>query len=260
MIKSINQRKPADLLRRKPILDSGASVSLFRSPTKSVSKSYQEGSSERVQLAANEAQAKSLGEGTLNVGNVLLNSCVHVERPSNTLFSGGYMCDAEQIVALTKTEVFVVDLNSNGINRDAIISIFHRSSRSRLYKTDMLPAVKLVSSLVKTVELWHRHLVHTGKAVIKKLHHFALNFVQPLGTLEPCHGCFIGKESKRPFKSHVLQANVCGEVIHSDVAGLLPKAAKGEKYSVRFGDQFSRYTRVACIRHKSNVASSFNAY
>lgn len=84
--------------------------------------------------------------------------------------------------------------------------------------------------------------------------------MQPLGTLEPCHACLIGKACKRPFKSHFLQTKFCGEIVHSDVAGPLPKAIEGQKYFVTFVDQFSRYTHVACIRHKSEVASSFRAY
>lgn len=175
---------------------------MFRLPTETVSKFYLKRSSEMVQLGGNEAQAKCPGESTLKDGDILPNNSIHVNKLSNRLFSTGHICGTGSIVAFTKTEAIVVDRSGIDINRDAVISLFHRNSRTRLYETFLLPAMISASSLVKTIEQWLHRLVHTSRIVIQKLHHSALNFVQPSGSLEPCHACLIGKVCERPFKPH----------------------------------------------------------
>jgi hypothetical protein len=59
------------------------------------------------------------------------------------------------------------------------------------------------------------------------------------------------------FKSTATKA---GDVIHSDVAGLLPRWDSGCRYTVPFVDDNSRYVSVLTIKRKSDVLGCFKIF
>lgn len=56
----------------KPIINSGASVTMFKNTRETVSGSYQEGSEDTIQLAVGFLEIGYLGYGTVNLGEAAL--------------------------------------------------------------------------------------------------------------------------------------------------------------------------------------------
>ncbi len=82
-------KKTREKISNPPILDSGASVTMFAKKKDAESGSYKAGSSSTVQLAAGKDKVPCLGSGTLKFGNLSLPDAVHVQDLNGTLVSVG---------------------------------------------------------------------------------------------------------------------------------------------------------------------------
>ncbi len=253
----------------KSILDSGASTSFFKYKSEVLEGSYIKKGCGPVQLAAGDASAKSLGQGTLCVKDILLPNSIHISNLNSTLISAGKVCDTKRLVVFTSKEAVVLELDNFSVDREKIVAIAKRNATSGLYEFEsstMMHSTRSASPQVKTVAKreditkWHRRLVHANVRTLKSMHKFATGMPKMKGNLKSCHPCHLGKAKRKTFDSHFKGTTGPGEVVHSDVAGPMPTSHYGNKYFVTFTDQFSRFTHAVSIPRKADVPDVYEMY
>ena len=80
--------------------------------------------------------------------------------------------------------------------------------------------------------------------------------------IEICEGCLYGKSSQQPFPRS-LSSRSSGplQLIHSDLCGPMPTISlTGSYYFLTLIDDFTKYTIIAFLKHKSEVLDHFIAY
>ena len=77
-----------------------------------------------------------------------------------------------------------------------------------------------------------------------------------------CEGCAFGKQHRNPFpKKSEHESSQLLELIHTDVCGPISiDSVGGSRYFVTFIDDYSKYTTVYIIKHKSEVLKKFKEY
>ena len=110
---------------------------------------------------------------------------------------------------------------------------------------------------------WHERLGHLGFEDVKLLAKRTSN-ITIQGTLDnpTCEPCQLAKQTRKPNSS---PATHCAtkplELIHSDVAGpMATPSLGGARYFLLFIDDFSRYTTIYTIKHKSEVIECFRKF
>lgn len=243
------------------LIDSGASTSMFKKPIDAYTGTYRKGSNDVVQLAAGSKPIKCLGTGTLRVNSIELPGSLHVNELNNTLISVGEICDQNKIVAFTKNEGVVLDMEGFNIEPDKVIAIAKRSTQTGLYEFP-LPQYKAMrgSKVSAEIQLWHNRLVHLNEKSLQSLYLKSKDIPELEGNLTSCHPCLLGKAKHSSFDSHFEPAEYPGKVVHSDLCGPLPKSLDGRKYFVTFMDQNTRFTHVMGLTAKSEVEEAYELY
>ena len=74
-----------------------------------------------------------------------------------------------------------------------------------------------------------------------------------------CSGCSLGKHPEKMYeKEKTLREQCVLELVHSDVVGPFPVPSFGKsRYALTFIDDYSRYTWVFFMAHKSEVFDRF---
>uniref|UniRef100_A0A2N9I820 Integrase catalytic domain-containing protein n=1 Tax=Fagus sylvatica TaxID=28930 RepID=A0A2N9I820_FAGSY len=113
-------------------------------------------------------------------------------------------------------------------------------------------------------EVWHKRLGHPNSRILSYLlksgllnnkEHFSS------AVFSDCATCKLGKSKILPFPSEGSRATHSFEIIHSDVWGISPTISHAQyKYFVTFIDDYSKYTWVYFLRHKSEVFPMFKLF
>lgn len=109
------------------------------------------------------------------------------------------------------------------------------------------------------LQLWHERLSHQNVAHVK-------DFLQRKGIQFNndnffCEACAYGKQHRLSFDTSQTKTERCGEMVHSDVSGQMPKpSVAGSRYFLLFRDDYSRYRVVYFMKHKSEVFELFKRY
>ncbi len=249
-----------------PCLDSGASTTMFRKAASAEKGTYRQGCDDTVQLAAGNSVAQCIGTGSLKFGNLQIPNAVQVESLNGTLVSVGDICDQGKIVVFTKECAIVLNTKKFTVDASMIVVKVPRNEyglycfQETASKNESNHAALITSKSSADINLWHRRLIHANEDVIKHTHKSATGTDKLTGEMIPCHPCALGKASKRPFKSKFQDATVPGEIVHSDLAGPLPKSHTGSKYMITFTDQATRYINVVCTSAKSDTSDAYEAY
>lgn len=147
-------------------------------------------------------------------------------------------------------------------------------SASNLYtftatKSDHMDAIAHAATYTDRAPLpvWHARLAHLGFTNIRRM--LSGNMVTGLslakaGTLpaaDPddiaptCEACIMGKQHRDPFLTSPAKTTKPGQLLHADVTGpIATHAYGGYSYACVVMDDFSSYTRVALLKHKSGAA------
>jgi histone deacetylase 1/2 len=68
-----------------------------------------------------------------------------------------------------------------------------------------------------------------------------------------CDACQQGKSHQLPFSASTRVATALLEIIHSDVLGPAQTFVSGHQFYVSFDDEYSRFTWLYLLKHKSDV-------
>lgn len=112
---------------------------------------------------------------------------------------------------------------------------------------------------------WHKIFGHRDPEAIKKM--CADGLVDGLRINEcdirmSCDTCMKGKTTRLPFPSKsTSKTNKVVELIHTDVCGPMQTATSaGNRYFVTFIDDFSRFTVICLLKHKSEVSGKLKNF
>ncbi|TYK11979.1 gag/pol protein [Cucumis melo var. makuwa] len=110
--------------------------------------------------------------------------------------------------------------------------------------------------VVGDAKLGHINLDRIGRLVKNGL----LNELED-DSLPPCESCLEGKMIKRPFTGKGYRAKEHLELIHSDLCGPMNvKARGGFEYFISSIDDYSRYSYLYLMEHKSEALEKFKEY
>lgn len=118
------------------------------------------------------------------------------------------------------------------------------------------------------LDLWHKRFGHICNANLFKLFHKNMvenltlsssDFTSDLKT--PCEGCMSGKQVQQPFKTVKKKSSRPLELVHTDICGpLSPLTWDGARYFITFIDDFTHFTHVYLLSHKSQANEKFQEF
>lgn len=250
---------PIDLCARV-VVDSGCSRHSFAD--RSVFTTYEKTHSRPIK-GIGGSQVQPLGCGTISLDCSVQGKCVtitlpnvlHVPDMGVNLLSVGKLLDADIDVAFQKTGCTLTkdDLKLTGTrNRDLFFLDLWQSRNSAL------AAYSVPSDPLH--QLWHARMGHLGQQNLKRLPSMAVgvDFTKDIAEEYTCECCVMGRQKAVPHDSPTAPGTQPGEFVYSDLVGpLSPTGFNGCRYFVTFKDDFTSYSEVYCIRHKSETFAMF---
>src|SRR4051812_37980807 len=116
-------------------------------------------------------------------------------------------------------------------------------------------------SLSATFELWHRCLGHPSEARLCTLFNSGALGKFSFSSSNKCEACHLAKKTSVSFSTSNHASSECFELIHSDVWGpSRVSSISGYSYYICFINDFSRYTWVYLMRHRSEVFQIYTDY
>ncbi len=109
-------------------------------------------------------------------------------------------------------------------------------------------------------EIWHQHLGHPSKQVIKMGSKTLKGFppkIPILETLDPCKGCVKGKATSDSFPDSEKRATKSFELIHTDLMEMPIASYNKQKYIMVLLDDYTSHVWTLLIQKKSDVFVSF---
>lgn len=118
--------------------------------------------------------------------------------------------------------------------------------------------------LVYDLDIWHNRLGHLSHDNIKKLENIVkgLNVDKVNVKNDPCKICMESKICRLPFSKKTGRVTKRPlELIHTDVCGpISPETVDGFRYFLTFLDDYTHFTIVYLLKHKSEVYNHFKNY
>ncbi|PKU77483.1 Retrovirus-related Pol polyprotein from transposon TNT 1-94 [Dendrobium catenatum] len=239
-------------------LDSGATEHLTANPTQLQNIQPYNGNS---QVQVGNGQQLSIahtGQGLLPTPSrkLQLSNILHVPHLSHNLLS---------IHKLTNDNSCFVLLDANGFAiKDSRTNklLLHGPHHHGLYpikisnpsSSDNFNTALLAASTSSAT--WHQRLGHPSTSTLRLLSPVLSTSISSVSS--HCNACSKAKCTRLPFPLSTTSTNQCLELIHNDVWGPSPSLSmQSYRFYVVFIDDFSRYSWVYPLHHKSDVFSKF---
>jgi len=115
-------------------------------------------------------------------------------------------------------------------------------------------------------QLWHRRLGHLGYASLERMisEDMVTGLTLPTNTgmpikhmaAQPCEPCITAKHARAPFPESDTKTSRPLELLHADLMGPMPVCSVGgSKYLACFLDDYTKYSIVVPVAHKSDLAT-----
>ncbi|KAK2458167.1 putative mitochondrial protein [Trifolium repens] len=113
-----------------------------------------------------------------------------------------------------------------------------------------------------SADIWHQRLGHPQTLALQLLKNKGL--IDVVGTVKPehvCDSCQLGKLNKLPFSSSENSSSAIFEKIHCDLWGPAPVLSISKfKYYACLVDDFSKYTWIIPLHHKSDFVNAYLSF
>ncbi|GKC14417.1 retrotransposon protein, putative, ty1-copia subclass, partial [Tanacetum coccineum] len=110
-----------------------------------------------------------------------------------------------------------------------------------------------LSSVNVSSSQWHQHFGHPTSTVVKTILDSNKLGCSFHNESVACDACQRAKSHQLPYNNSVRVTTFPLELVHTDVWGPTQVSIRGFKYYVSFLDDYSRYTWIYLIKHKSDV-------
>jgi hypothetical protein len=179
-------------------------------------------------------------------------------------------CTLISISALASQSIFFeTDAEGGRMHHADRTVIAHVNCSAGLYylqamHTHTAFAVRSIVTMPLPLAVWHARMGHAANSTLRKAEKVVKGLsLDPLekstgpGDHIDCPSCLMGKQKRLPFPSHARQrATHVAELIHTDVWGPVNIATlSGETFFIAFTDDFSHFSTVYFMKHKSKVYS-----
>ena len=223
------------------------------------------------QVAVGNGQSipiNNIGHGQLNTSfyKFRLNNLLHSSKISSNLLSVHKLCKDNTCSCYFDSNKFLIqDLHSGKV-------LFKGLSSNGLYPIHTQPSPSLVTasptvyaflSSKNKWQLWHHRLGHpSDRVLVSTLPSLSSCIsVRNKHVQHHCKHCLIGKMHQLPFAHSQFQSTQPLELVHSDVWGPAPvSSSNGYKYYLLFMDDFSKYSWLFLLKHKSDVLATFKHF
>ncbi|OMO63131.1 Integrase, catalytic core [Corchorus capsularis] len=109
--------------------------------------------------------------------------------------------------------------------------------------------------------LWHSRLGHVSSSRLRYMSSVGLLGNVKYSDISDCKACKLAKFSALPFNKSTSVSNAAFDLVHSDVWGPSPVATKGGSlYYVLFVDDYSRYSWIFLLRHRSEFFQIYSKF
>jgi histone deacetylase 1/2 len=109
--------------------------------------------------------------------------------------------------------------------------------------------------------LWHHRLGHASSRVVQQvLSRHSLPVIHESNKARVCDACQQGKSHQLPYPKSTSVSAGPMDLIFSDVWGPAPSSISRYNYYVSFIDDYSKFTWVYMLRHKSEVFHIFHEF
>ncbi|KAL5729906.1 hypothetical protein ACHQM5_002794 [Ranunculus cassubicifolius] len=191
----------------------------------------------------------------------ILNYVLHAPKITHNLLSvHKLLTDNNCAITFTKSSFFVKDIATSNIlltgsHRDGLYQI-NESSANSVSPLFAFLGVKSTSAL------WHSRLGHPSTYVFHKISSLAsLPIEGPKTFAVKCSSCLCAKSKRLPFNLCSLRTTAPLQIVHSDVWGPSHSISnEGYLYYINFVDDWSRFTWIFPITHKSEFLVVFTRF
>ena len=113
-------------------------------------------------------------------------------------------------------------------------------------------------------KLWHHRLGHAHLQKLSMMQQLEMVYGFPKLAFRPidfCESCQYGKQTRPRFPKVALKAHIILELVYSDICGPMPGySIGGARYFIMFIDDYSRYSMVYLLKHKSKAIIKLKEY
>jgi histone deacetylase 1/2 len=186
--------------------------------------------------------------------NIHLKNVLYVPQTKKSLISVHRLVDDNSaFLELHRDHFFLKDR----ITRRTLLK---GQSWRRLYPLPQSSLKQAYSVFKPSLDRWHSRLGHPSIPIVKQVvNKFNLPYLD-LSNESVCNACQQAKSHQLPFpvSSSVSQHPL--ELVFSNVWGPAPESVGRKKYYVSFIDDFSKFTWIYMLQHKSQVFEKFQEF
>ncbi|EEE57553.1 hypothetical protein OsJ_07890 [Oryza sativa Japonica Group] len=130
-----------------------------------------------------------------------------------------------------------------------------------LYPLKSFPNKQVFAAIKLSPSQWHCRLGHPSSVIVQQvLSHNNLPCVSESNKHSVCDACQKGKSHQLPYSKSLSRSSAPLELIHSDVWGPAPTSVGKNNYYVSFVDDFSKFSWIYLLKHKSDVFQCFHNF
>ena len=212
-----------------------------------------------------DTQVEVEGKGSVDMDDGTFENFLYVTNLSTNLLSIYQITHYGngKKVEFTPDSVVVKELDD-----DALVAVGQVNDNSRLYSFSHFvpssPSRALLTHSNSESKLWHERFGHLNYRYLQKLGTKDVVTCLPRISFSEgvCSGCSMGKHPEERFdKGKAWRALEVLQLVHSDVAGPFPAPSFSKaRYVLTFIDDYSRFTWVYFLIHKSEVFDRFQDF
>lgn len=193
-----------------------------------------------------------------NSAGVALRNVYHVPGLKKNLASMSQLTDSGKYVLFGPDDVQILD-HVKHVDADVL---FTGKRKNSLYVLSASEAYVRKTSQNTSSYIWHARLGHINYQLLQQISTKNLldgvPFIKNISTHVVCSGCQYGKSHRLPFPRSINRASTLFQLVHSDLMEPTKTTSySGFTYMMILVDDFSRFTWVYFLNHKSEALSTF---
>ena len=245
--------EPSEHKQESWLFDSGATVHITNNPENVYNKRL---TSDSV-MVGNSATVNAIAIGDILLqttnGEIELKDVLVIPKFTKNILSMSKIMQVGCKVSANKNTLYIRNWDEKvALDRDNVTGMYFLKGK-RLPLNQAYTSKRTQSM---DINVYHDLLGHAGETTLRKT--ASLMKITLTGKLKSCDGCMKEKaKQKATAKETKHKAIKAGERIYMDTSGPYPKSINGNKYWLKFCDQFTGYSWNCFIKSKGEVHEYF---